>query len=52
MSNGKGMIIHLIAELIENVLHKMSQNFPKLYEPFEKTSILKLIYLIMQQKII
>ena len=34
MSNGKVMIIHLIAELIKKNPIKMSQYFPKLYEPF------------------
>ena len=29
------MIIHLIAGLIKKTLHKMSQYFPKPYEPFE-----------------
>ena len=34
MWNGKAMIILLIAGLIKNILYKMSQYFPKLYEPF------------------
>ena len=34
MSNGKDMIIHLIAELIKKNLVQMSQYFPKSYEPF------------------
>ena len=34
MSNGKSVIIHLIAGLIKNTLHKMSQYFPKPHEPF------------------
>ena len=28
------MIVHLIAGLIKNILYKMSQYFPKPYEPF------------------
>ena len=35
MSNGKVMIVYLIAGLIKMTLHKMSQYFPKLYEPFD-----------------
>ena len=35
MSNGKVMIVHLIAGLIKMTLYKMSQYFPKLYEPFD-----------------
>ena len=34
MSNGKDMIIHLIAELIKRHCIKMSQYSPKPYEPF------------------
>ena len=34
MSNGKVMIIHLIAGLIKKTLYKMSQDFPKPCEPF------------------
>ena len=34
MPNGKGVIIHLIAGLIKKTLCKMSQYFPKPYEPF------------------
>ena len=34
MPNEKGMIIHLIAGFIKKTLHKMSQYFPKPYEPF------------------
>ena len=34
MSNGKAMIIHLIAELIKKTLYQMNRYFPKLYEPF------------------
>ena len=33
MLNGK-VIIHLIAGLIKKTLYKMSQHFPKPYEPF------------------
>ena len=34
MSNGKVMIIHLIAELIKKTLDKMRQYSPKPHEPF------------------
>ena len=34
MSNGKAMVIHLIAGLIKKILYKISQYFPKPYEPF------------------
>ena len=34
MSNGKNMIVHLIAGLIKKDLVLMSQYFPKPYEPF------------------
>ena len=34
MSNGKTMIIHLIAGLMRKTLYKMSQYFPEAYEPF------------------
>ena len=34
MSNGKVMIVHLIAGLIKKILYKMSHYFLKLYEPF------------------
>ena len=34
MSNGRVMIILLIVGLIKKTLYKMSQNFPKPYEPF------------------
>ena len=34
MSNGKDMIIHLIVWLIKVTYYKMSQCFPKPYEPF------------------
>ena len=33
MSNGKAMIIHLIVGFIKKILYKMSQYFPKPYEP-------------------
>ena len=35
MSNGKAVKIHLIAGLMKKTLYKMSQYFPKPYEPFE-----------------
>ena len=34
MLNGKTYYIHLIVGLIKKTLHKMSQYFPKPYEPF------------------
>ena len=34
MTNGKIIIIHLILWLIKKILYKMSQYFPKPYEPF------------------
>ena len=55
MSNGKD-IIHLIAGLIKkyliqwNFLYKSGQYFSKLYELFGGDVMLKLIYIIMQQK--
>ena len=43
------MIILLIVGLIKKTLYKMSQYFPKPYEPFGGyIMILQLIYLIMQ----
>ena len=51
MSNGNVMVIHLIVGLIKNTLYKMSQYFPKLFKKnLEEILMLKLIYLIMQQK--
>ena len=43
------MIIHLIAGLIKKILYKMSQYFPKPYEPFGRDINVK-VDLIMQQK--
>ena len=34
MSNGKAMIIPLVAGLVKKTLHKTSQYFPKPYQPF------------------
>ena len=34
MSIGKAMIINLIAGLMKKTLHKVSQYFPKPYQPF------------------
>ena len=34
MSSGKAMTIHLIARLMKQSLHKMSQYFAKPYKPF------------------
>ena len=50
MLNGKAIITYSLAGLIKMVLYKMSQYFPKPYEPFEEALMLILIYLIMQQK--
>ena len=50
MSNGKVMIIHLIAGKIKKKLHKMSQYFPEPYESLEEISMSQWIYVIMQQK--
>ena len=36
MSNGKDMIILLIAGSIKKTLYKMSQYFPKPYDPFSR----------------
>ena len=51
MSNGKDMIIHVIAGLIKDLV-SMSQYFPKHMSFLEETLMSKLIYLIMQQKLI
>ena len=48
-SNRKAMIIQLIAGLIKKTLYKMSQFFPKPYEPFGGDINVK-VELIMQQK--
>ena len=45
------MIILLIVWLIKKTLYKMSQYFPKPYEPFGGEINVK-IYLIMQQRMI
>ena len=58
MSNGKVMIIHLIAGLIKKIqcdsigcnCIKMSQYFPKPYEPFDGDSNVKADLSKMQQK--
>ena len=50
MSNGKAMIIHLVAGLIRTTFFKMSQYFSKSYESFGGDINLKLICLIMQLK--
>ena len=50
MSIGKAMIINLIAGLMKKTLYKVSQYFPKPYQPFGGIPMLKLIYLIMQRK--
>ena len=34
MSNGKAVMIHLIAGLLKKTLYKISQYFSKPYEPF------------------
>ena len=41
MSNGKAMKIHLIAGLIKKTSYKMSQYFPKPYEPFGEDNNVK-----------
>ena len=46
------MIILLIVGLIKKTLYKMSQHFPKPCEPFGGDINVKLIYLIMQQRMI
>ena len=38
MSNGKAMIIHLIAGLMKKALYKMSQYVPKLYDRFDRNA--------------
>ena len=48
ISNGNAMIIHLIAGLRKNTFYKMS--FLNHIDLLEETSMLKLIYLIMQQR--
>ena len=42
MSNGKSMIIRLIVELMKKTLYKMSQYFPKPYEPLGRDISVKL----------
>ena len=49
MSNEKAMIIHCIVGLIKEILYKMSQYFPKPYEPFGGDINVNLLCLIMQQ---
>ena len=44
------MIIRSIVGLIKKTLYKMSQYFPKPYEPLVEILMLQLIYLIMQQR--
>ena len=46
------MIIHLIVGLIKKTLHKMSQYFPKPYEPFGEDINVTVELLIMQQRMI
>ena len=38
MSNGKAMIIYLIAGLMKKALYKMSQYVPKLYDRFDRNA--------------
>ena len=64
MSNGKDMIIHLIAGLITKMFNEillneilsnvisLYKNFLKTCKPFEGYIMFKLIYLIMQQSLI
>ena len=50
MSNGKDMIIHLIAELMKTTSYKRVNIFLNHMSVLEETLMSKLIYLIMQQK--
>ena len=52
MPNGNTIIIHLIAGLRKKILYKISQYFLNRINLLEQTLTLKLIYLIMQQKLI
>ena len=52
MSNGKVMIIHLIAGLIKMILYKNESILSKSFELFRGDTMLKLIYQIIQQKLI
>ena len=55
MSNKNVMTFNSIVGLIKKTLFKMSQYFSTLLNhmnPLEETSVSKLIYLIMQQKLI
>ena len=53
MSDGKDMIIHLIVGLIKKILNEIpSYTFPSCLEVLEEILTLKLIFQIMQQKLI
>ena len=52
MSNGKVMIIHLITGLIKTILYKNESILSKPFELFRGDTMLKLIYQIIQQKLI
>ena len=52
MSNGKTKIIHLIVGLIKKILYKLIEYLLNHMNLLEETLMLKLIYLIMQQKLI
>ena len=50
MSNGNDMIIHLIVRLTKKTQYKWVNTFVNHVNQLEETLMLKLIYLIMQQK--
>ena len=52
MSNGRVMIIHLIAGLTKNTFYKNSQYFPKRYKPFDLSNYVTKANLKMQQGLI
>ena len=52
MSNGEDTIIHLIVGLIKKTLYETNQYFLSRLEDLEEISMFKLIYQIMQQKLI
>ena len=52
MSNGEDTIIHLIVGLIKKALYETNQYFLSRLEDLEEISMFKLIYQIMQQRLI
>ena len=52
MSNGEDTIIHLIVGLTNKALYETNQYFLSRLEDLEEILMLKLIYQIMQQKLI